>query len=210
MILINLLPHRQAAREMEKKQFSIQILLSILLATMVTGFGYFWLNQKILEQQERNQFLIVQTAILDNEIKDVSGLKAQIASLRARQSAVENLQTDRNMPAHLLGEIVSRMPDGVYLRSLKQENATVMLSGIAQSQERVSALLRNMLTQQEFWLGQPELVEIVSSTTAVSSAEQQKVSNFTVRIGLKRPAVSRTDENAAEISAKASVETIVK
>ena len=85
-----------------------------------------------------------------------------------------------------------------------------MLSGIAQSQERVSALLRNMLTQQEFWLGQPELVEIVSSTTAVSSAEQQKVSNFTVRIGLKRPAVSRTDENAAEISAKASVETIVK
>jgi type IV pilus assembly protein PilN len=187
MILINLLPHREAAREKQKKQFVSQLLLSVLLAAVIAGAGYLWLGQQIAEQQGRNQQLIEQTAILDAEIKDIASLQAQIASLRARQTAVENLQADRNMPVHLLNEVVSRLPDGIFLRSLKQQDKDVLLSGVAQSQERVSELLRNMATQESLWLGKPELVEIVSATVNVSAREQRRVSNFTIRVALKRP-----------------------
>ena len=193
MILINLLPHREAAREKQKKQFFSQLLLSSLLGVVIAGAGYLWLGQQISEQQDRNRQLREQTAILDTEIKDIAGLQAQIASLRARQSAVENLQADRNMPVHLLNEVVSRLPDGIFLNSLKQENQNVLLSGVAQSQERVSELLRNMATQESLWLGQPELIEIVSATANVSAREQRRVSNFTIRVALKRPAQAQAD-----------------
>ena len=187
MILINLLPHREAARERQKKQFYNQLLLSVLLAGVVAGAAYLWLGQQIADQQDRNRQLREQTAILEAEIKDIAGLQAEIASLRARQTAVENLQADRNIPVHLLNELVSRLPDGIFLQSLKQENKNVLVSGVAQSQARVSELLSNMATTENLWLGQPELVEIVSSTANVSAREQRRVSNFTIRVSLKRP-----------------------
>ena len=96
------------------------------------------------------------------------------------------MQADRNMPVHLLEEIVGEMPDGIYLRSLKQENQSVLLTGVAQSQERVSDLLRSLSTKTK-WLVKPELVEIVAASAAVSSREQRRVSNFTIRAGLNRP-----------------------
>ena len=190
MILINLLPHREAAREQQKKQFGTQLLLAALLGLIVASGAYLWLQAKIAEQQRRNQQLTTQIAVLDNEIKDIAGLQAQIASLRARQTAVENLQADRNLPVHLLNETVSRLPDGIFLQSLKQEGANLLLSGVAQSQERVSELLRNMASSKDLWLGQPELVEIVSANTNVSEREQRRVSNFKVRLQIKRPAAA--------------------
>jgi type IV pilus assembly protein PilN len=198
MILINLLPHREAAREKQKKQFFSQLILSALLGAVIAGAGYLWLGQQISEQQDRNRQLRDQTAILDNEIKDIAGLQAQIASLRARQTAVENLQADRNMPVHLLNEVVSRLPDGIFLQSLKQDGQNVLLSGVAQSQERVSELLRNMANEESLWLGQPELIEIVSATANVSSREQRRVSNFTVRVALKRPAQAENNPSTSE------------
>ena len=141
-------------------------------------------------------------AILDAEIKDIAGLQAEIASLRARQTAVENLQADRNMPVHLVSEVVSRLPEGIYLRSLKQENQNVLLTGVAQSQERVSELLRNLSDQPDYWLGSPELVEIVAANANVSAREQRRVSNFTVRVVLKRPtANAKTDETTEKAAA---------
>jgi type IV pilus assembly protein PilN len=198
MILINLLPHREAAREKQKKQFFSQLILSALLGAVIAGAGYLWLGQQISEQQDRNRQLRDQTAILDNEIKDIAGLQAQIASVRARQTAVENLQADRNMPVHLLNEVVSRLPDGIFLQSLKQDGQNVLLSGVAQSQERVSELLRNMANEESLWLGQPELIEIVSATANVSSREQRRVSNFTVRVALKRPAQAENNPSTSE------------
>lgn len=200
MILINLLPHREVAREKQKKQFASQLLLSVLLAAVIAGAGYLWLGQQISEQQDRNRQLKEQTKILDAEIKDIAGLQAQIASLRARQTAVENLQADRNMPVHLLNEVVSRLPDGIFLRSLKQQDKNVLLSGVAQSQERVSELLRSLATQDSLWLGKPELVEIVSANANVSAREQRRVSNFTIRVNLKRPGPSKDEPNTQEES----------
>jgi type IV pilus assembly protein PilN len=186
MILINLLPHREATRKKQKEQFFTQLALSALLGGIICGAVYTWYQGRITEQQARNAFLQKEAARLDAEIKDIASLQAQIASLRARQTAVENLQADRNMPVHLLEEIVSELPDGIYLQSMKQENQSVLLTGVAQSQERVSDLLRNLSTKTQ-WLIKPELVEIIAANAAVSSREQRRVSNFTIRATLNRP-----------------------
>jgi type IV pilus assembly protein PilN len=201
MILINLLPHREAARKRQKEQFFTQLGLSALLGGVICGAVFVWYQGQIASQQDRNTFLQAEITRLDNEIKDIASLQAQIASLRARQTAVEDLQGDRNLPVHLLDELVSQLPDGIYLTSMKQEGQNVLLTGVAQSQERVSELLRN-LSNQSVWLSKPQLVEIVASNTAGAEREQKRVSNFTMRATLSRPAV---DPTAANASSTASV-----
>ncbi|QHE77587.1 PilN domain-containing protein [Hydrogenophaga sp. PBL-H3] len=186
MILINLLPHREAARKRQKEQFFTQLGLSALLGGIVCGAVFTWYQGQIATQQERNAFLQAEITRLDAEIKDIASLQKEIASLRARQTAVENLQGDRNIPVHLLDELVTQLPDGIYLKSMKQENQSVLLNGVAQSQERVSDLLRNLGNSSQ-WLGRPELIEIVSSSVALASREQRRVFNFSIRVSLKRP-----------------------
>jgi type IV pilus assembly protein PilN len=131
-------------------------------------------------------------------------LQAEIASLRARQTAVEDLQGDRNLPVHMLDELVKQLPDGIYLRSMKQENQSVLLVGVAQSQERVSELLRN-LANSSTWLTRPELVEIIASNVPVSNREQRRVSNFTIRATLTRPTASGTTTDGTGTAAPATV-----
>ncbi len=195
MILINLLPHREAARKRQKEQFFTQLGLSALLGGVICGAVFVWYQGQIASQQDRNTFLQTEITRLDNEIKDIASLQAQIASLRARQTAVEDLQGDRNLPVHLLDELVSQLPDGIYLTSMKQEGQNVLLTGVAQSQERVSELLRN-LSNQSVWLSKPQLVEIVASSVGGAGREQKRVSNFTMRATLSRPAADPTAANA--------------
>lgn len=187
MILINLLPHREAARKKQKEQFFTQLGLSALLGGMICGAVFTWYQGQISTQQGRNSFLQAEITKLDTEIKDIASLQREIASLRARQIAVEDLQADRNLPVHMLDELVKQLPDGIYLRSVRQENQNVLLQGVAQSQERVSELLRN-LANNSAWLTKPDLIEIVSATTPVSGREQRRVANFTIRATLTRPA----------------------
>lgn len=191
MILINLLPHREAARKRQKEQFFTQLGLSALLGGVICGAVFTWYQGQITNQQERNRFLQSEITRLDTEIKDIASLQKEIASLRARQTAVEDLQGDRNLPVYLLEELVTQLPDGIYLNSMKQENQSVLLNGVAQSQERVSELLRN-LANSSTWLSRPELVEIVAANVAVSSREQRRVFNFTVRVTLNRPSAAGT------------------
>lgn len=188
MILINLLPHREAARKRQKEQFFTQLGLSALLGGIICGAVFTWYQGQIASQQERNAFLQAEITRLDAEIKDIAGLQREIASLRARQTAVEDLQSDRNIPVHLLDELVTQLPDGIYLKSMKHENQSVLLNGVAQSQERVSDLLRNLGNNSQ-WLGRPELIEIVSSSVALTGRDQRRVFNFSIRVSLKRPAV---------------------
>lgn len=197
MILINLLPHREAARKKRKEQFFTQLGLSALLGGLICGAVYTWYQGQIAAQEDRNNFLRAEIKKLEAEIKDVATLEAQIASLRARQTAVEDLQADRNLPVHLLEELVRQLPDGVYLRSMKQENLNVLLSGSAQSQERVSELLRNLGNASQ-WLARPELVEIVAANVG-AKGDPRRVSNFTIRVTLVRPSsnVNKTGASAA-------------
>lgn len=189
MILINLLPHREAARKRQKEQFFTQLGLSALLGGIICGAVFTWYQGQIANQQERNSFLQREIAKLDVEIKDIASLQKEIASLRARQTAVEDLQGDRNLPVHLLDELVAQLPDGIYLSSMKQENQSVLLTGVAQSQERVSELLRN-LGNNSPWLSRPELVEIVAANVVGPNKDQRRVSNFIIRVALVRPSTA--------------------
>lgn len=186
MILINLLPHRAIARQQAQRAFNGALVLSAVIGALVAVAVYGWYQNQISNQQARNAFLQSKVTQLDGQIKEVATLSDEIAALRARQDAVESLQTDRNLPVHLMNESVKELPDGVYLTSIKQEGSNVLIQGVAQSNERVSELLRN-LTHGSDWVSHPELVEIVSSSVALSANDKRRVYNFTVRYQLKRP-----------------------
>ncbi|WP_295525404.1 PilN domain-containing protein [uncultured Pseudacidovorax sp.] len=186
MILINLLPHREAARKRRKENFYASLGAAALAGGLIAGIAFLYLQALILEQQTRNAMLTSANQKLDAEIKEIATLQAEIAGLRARQKSVEDLQSDRNLPVHLLNELVRQLPDGVYLTSMRQENQTVTLQGAAQSNERVSELLRN-LGNSGAWLVKPELVEITAGVVTLSPRDQRRVSNFTMRVGVRRP-----------------------
>ncbi|MEY4883163.1 MAG: hypothetical protein RIS34_1017 [Pseudomonadota bacterium] len=185
MILINLLPHREAARKLRRDVFNISLGASALIGGLIAGGIFLWYQTQISAQQGKNLVLTREIKRLEVQIKDIASLEAEIAGLRARQQAVEDLQADRNLPVHLLTELVKQLPDGVYVSSMKQENQSVTLTGVAQSNERVSELLRNLASGTP-WFAKPELVEIVAGSVALSAREQKRVSNFTMRVRLVR------------------------
>ncbi len=202
MILINLLPHREAARKRRREAFFASLGASVIAGGVIAGAIYVWYAAQISNQQGKN--LVLQTEIkrLEGQIKDIATLQQEIAALRARQQAVEDLQADRNMPVHLLNELVKQLPDGVYVTSVKQENQTVSLTGTAQSNERVSELLRNLGTKSP-WLSRPELVEITASTVALSARDQRRVANFTMRVKLLRASEAQKAASAASSASAA-------
>ena len=185
MILINLLPHREAARKRRREAYQATMLASALVGLAIAGLIYWWFQMMIANQQERNAFLKNEIAVLEGQIKEIASIESEIASLRARQKAVEDLQADRNLPVHLLNELVKQLPDGVYITSLKQEGDIVTMQGMAQSNERVSEMLRN-LTDNTPWFSKPELVEIVATNVALTARDQRRVASFNLRFRLMR------------------------
>lgn len=185
MILINLLPHREAARKQRRDAFNVSVGVSFLIGGLIAGMVYMWFQGRISDQQGRNNLLTSEIKRLEGQIKDIAGLEAEIAALRARQQAVEDLQADRNVPVHLMTELVKQFPDGVYITSMKQDRQSVQLQGVAQSNERVSELLRNLASGTP-WFSKPELVEIVAGTVTLAPRDVKRVSNFTVRVQLTR------------------------
>lgn len=185
MIRINLLPHREEKRKQRKAAFVRMLVLSALLglASVLAAAGF--IAAQIANQNQRNDFIKAENKKLDEQIKEIASLKAEIEALKARQQAVEDLQSDRNQPVYLMDELVQQTPEGIYLRSFKQDGQRVVLNGYAQSNERVSELLRN-LGNNSPWLERPDLIEI-RSTTLGQGREAKKVFEFTVNVGIKRP-----------------------
>lgn len=205
MILINLLPHREAARKRRREAFFATLGVSALMGGVIAGAIFLWYAAQISNQQGKNVVLQTEIKRLEGQIKDIATLQEEIAALRARQQAVEDLQADRNMPVHLLNELVRQLPDGVYVTNLKQENQVVSIQGVAQSNERVSELLRN-LSNNSPWLTKPELVEIVSSSVALGK-EQRRVANFQMKIRLLRSSEVQKAAAAAASAASAPGKT---
>ena len=185
MILVNLLPHREAARKRKRELFFTTLGVAALVGGLIGGGVYSWYQARISDQRYKNTILKNEITKLEAQIKDIAGLQQEIAALRARQTAVEDLQGNRNLPVYLLDELVKQLPDGVYVNSMKQENQTVLLTGVAQSNERVSELLRNMANNSP-WLARPELIEITAATVTLGARDQRRVSNFSMRLSLKR------------------------
>jgi type IV pilus assembly protein PilN len=164
--MINLLPHREERRKRKKIAFYAGLVVAGIAGLAVVGVWYLIVQQLISGQQQRNTFLQQEIAKLDVQIKDIASLKAEIASLKARQKAVEDLQIDRNVPVHVLNELVNQVPEGIYITSIKQDGQLLNVAGIAQTQERVSELLRNTAYNSE-WLVKPELIESKATTLQI-------------------------------------------
>ena len=201
MILINLLPHREAARKRRRDLFNVSLGASALLGGLIAGTIFLWYQAAITSQQSNNTLLDTEIKKLEAQIKDIATLESEIAALRARQQAVEDLQSDRNLPVHLLTQLVNQLPDGVYVNKMTQQDQSVTLNGVAQSNERVSELLRNLANNTP-WFAKPELIEIVSGTAAISAKEQKRVANFVIKVRLVR--ASEAEKNAAKAAAEAA------
>jgi len=185
VILINLLPHREEKRQRKKVAYFAGLGVAAVIGMATVGLWYTVLQQMISSQQGRNSFLSAEIAKLETQIKDIATLKAEIEALKARQKAVEDLQIDRNVPVHILNELVRQTPEGVYFTGVRQEGQTLTVVGIAQTNERVSEFLRNTAYNSQ-WLVKPELVEIKASS-AQAVRDQKRLFDFSVRVSVKRP-----------------------
>jgi len=182
MIRINLLPHREQKRQARQRQFvSISIGLAIMGLALV-ALGWVILNAQIENQEGRNALLKTEIAKLDEQIKEIDKLREQTQALLARKQVVETLQANRTEAVHILDQLVRQLPDGIYLRSVKQTGPRIQLVGYAQSSARVSTLMRNIDSSP--WLTQPELVEIklVPSPTA----KDLRINEFTLNARIKQ------------------------
>lgn len=207
MILINLLPHREERRQRRKRTFFAGLGVAAAVGLVIGGVWYLVLQQMIGTQQERNAYVSAEIKKLEEQIKDIATLKAEIDGLKARQQAVENLQTDRNIPVYLLNELVKQTPEGVYLTVIKQDGQVVSVNGIAQTNERVSQFLRNT-AYGSAWLEKPELVEIKAATVQTANREQKRLFDFSVRVSLKRPQDKEVADKAAAGAGGASAPAV--
>ncbi|MGN6830247.1 PilN domain-containing protein [Paucibacter sp. M5-1] len=199
MILINLLPYREEKRKRRKNAFFVGVGFSALLGTGLVAATWALLLHLTDEQQSRNQYLGSQISLLEAQIKDIANLRAEIEALKSRQRAVEDLQTDRNTPVHLLNELARHTPEGIYLTSIRQTDKVVTVNGIAQTNERVSEFLRNASRGSE-WLDKPELVEIKLANLSANTRDQKRLFEFSLRVSIKTPSAEAAAGAASAVA----------
>jgi type IV pilus assembly protein PilN len=180
MMRINLLPHREIRRKQQQKQFFTALGLTAIVGALMAYGVYFLLDEEHDNQVNRNKYLTAEIAKVDKEIEEINRLKEQTASLLARKQVVETLQANRADTVHLLDQLVRQLPDGMSLRSVKQQGSRVAITGVTQSQARVSTLMRNLESSQR--LGNPALVEIKATTQGTTRAN-----DFTMNVSVVRP-----------------------
>lgn len=179
MIRINLLPHRAEKRRARQVQFAAFSLISVVLGALLVGFVHVAIGTQIDYQERRNEYLRQETAVLDKQIAEIKKLREQTQSLLARKTVVENLQSTRSDVVHLFDQMLRILPDGVYLKTLKQTGNRISLVGYAQSNARISTLMRAI--EDSPWLDSPSLVEIHAT-----SANGARVSEFTLMFNLTK------------------------
>lgn len=179
MMRINLLPHRVEKRHARQVQFIALSVISVVLGGLLVGFVQVAISAQISYQERRNTYLKQETAILDKQIEEIKKLREQTQALLARKNVVENLQSTRSDVVHLLDQMLRILPDGVYLKTLKQTGEKINLVGYAQSNARISTLMRAI--EDSPWLESPSLVEIHAT-----SAKGTRLSEFTLTFQLTR------------------------
>lgn len=181
MIRINLLPHREIRRATQQRELLIVagFFVGLAIAIVVSVHG---VNEGLIKNQmSRNKFLESQIAELDKQIEEIKKLKEQTQALLARKQVVESLQGNRTEVVHLLDQLVRHIPEGVYLKAVKQTGMKVTVTGFAQSNARVSTLMRNL--ESSPWLESPNLIEIKASVQ-----ENSRLSEFALTVTVSREA----------------------
>jgi type IV pilus assembly protein PilN len=191
---INLLPHRAERRKRAKQHFFIVSGGTAIVGVLIVGLMHSYYAERISMQEGRNAFLKSEIGKLDKEIAEINKLRDEIQALLARKQVIETLQADRAQTVHLLDELVKQTPEGVFLKSVKQSGNRVQLLGFAQSNARVSTLMRNIESSK--WLGNPELIEVKAAPL-----DKRKVSEFTMFLSLKREATPPTPAAPAKPAA---------
>lgn len=193
---INLLPHREERRKRARAHFAVLAGMTGVLGLLIVGAGWLFYSGRISNQDDRNRFMKAEIAKLDKEIDEIKEVKEKIDALLARKRIIETLQTDRVQTVNLMNELVKQMPEGVYLKSVKQNGLNVDLVGYAQSNARVSTLMRNI--ESSPWLTNPNLVEIKAVNVG-----KMRVSEFNLKLGMKRPAAPDAKDAAKAAPAPA-------
>lgn len=189
MIRINLLPHREQKRKARREQFYALAGLMLVLGGLIWFLGFTVINGYITAQESTNTFLKSEIAVLDKEIEEIKKLKEQTEALLARKQIIESLQANRSETVHLFNELARQVPGGIYLRSVKQAGQKVTLNGYAQSNARVSTLMRNL--DETPLLERPELVEIKAV-----NVDKRRLSEFTLDIHFTRQTVEEAKKPA--------------
>lgn len=180
MIRINLLPHREIRHKQQQQQFFIALAIVAVTGAAISYGVYHYLAVQHEDQISRNKYLTDEIAKVDKEIAEINRLKEQTASLLARKQVVETLQSNRSETVNLLDQLVRQLPDGMYLKSVRQQGGRVVINGVTQSQARVSTLMRNLEASQK--LSSPALVEIRAMTQG-----NVRANDFTMNVTIVRP-----------------------
>jgi type IV pilus assembly protein PilN len=183
IVRINLLPHRELKRQRQKHAFFVMTGLSVVAGATLVLLVWSVLEGYLDAQNGRNKLIADENRRLDAQIKEIATLRSEIEALRARQKAVEDLQADRNEPVYLLDELTRQTPEGIYLRSIKQEDRKVTIAGWAASNERVSEFLRN-LTNNGRYVERPELIEIKLAAQSPDGI-QRRLFDFSMSFNMK-------------------------
>jgi type IV pilus assembly protein PilN len=194
-VRINLLPHREERRKRGRQHFSVLAGLTAALGLAVVGAGFLYISRQIDTQEARNTYLKTQIAKLDKEIAEIKKLKDEISALLARKQIIETLQADRAQTVHLMDQLVRQMPEGVYLKSVRQRGLAINLNGYAQSNARVSTLMRNI--ESSPWLDEPTLIEIKASRVG-----GKRLAEFNMNLKLKPVAQKEAPKAPAKPPAK--------
>lgn len=179
MIRVNLLPHRAEKRKARQLQFIILSAISLVLGGVIVGFVHVAISTQISYQERRNAYLKQEISVLDKQIEEIRKLREQTQALLARKTVVENLQSTRSDVVHLLDQMLRILPDGVYLRSLKQTGYKISIVGYAQSSARVSTLMRSI--EDSPWLDTPTLIEVHATTVGGA-----RLSEFSLNFNLTK------------------------
>lgn len=191
MIRINLLPHRQIKRAERQRQFNLMLVAALVAAGAFVFMGWSYIDAKIQHQQSRNERLEKASAELDKQIEEIKDLKEQINGVLERKQIVENLQTNRSQAVVVLDEISRQLPEGTYLKSIKQQGSQITLQGVADTNARVATLVRNLSISN--WLESPNLIEIKAT-----NANSTKSNEFLMTVKLKTPQAPNADEAGKE------------
>jgi type IV pilus assembly protein PilN len=192
---VNLLPHREERRKLARQHFFVLAGGTALVGILIVIAMHTFYAARIEFQADRNKYLKSEVAKLDKEIAEINKLKDEIQALLARKQVIETLQADRAQTVHLLDQLVRQVPEGVYLRSITQKGLRIKLLGYAQSNARVSTLMRNI--EASPWLERPELVEVKAN-----NVDKRRVSDFDLNLSLKRTATDAKDAGKAQDAGK--------
>lgn len=184
MAKINLLPWREERRQQQTKEFYVLLGISAVIALLVFGLAFYYFEQSIKYQNQRNQYLTQEIAKLDQQIAEIKRLEAQKASLIARQEVIEQLQASRTQMVHLFDELVKTIPNGVFLEKITQQGTSISLEGYSQSHSRVSDYMRRLESSK--WFSKIELVYIKADNTLVSHEQKFKLSVILVNPNRKQ------------------------